>query len=61
MVMVKYPVDSYQNPIFWVVEIPSQDFVLFFILVWFFITSIVAKMSLVLKRISPSEYDSLLF
>lgn len=61
MVMVKYPVDSYQNPIFWVVAIPSQDFVLFFILVWFFITSIVAKMSLVLKRISPSEYDSLLF
>lgn len=64
MVMVKYPVDSYQNPIFWVVAIPSEDFFIFFILVCLFITSFVAKMFLVLKRIftlllppiSPSEY-----
>lgn len=30
MVMVKYPVDSYQNPIFKVVAIPSEMFVLLY-------------------------------
>lgn len=52
MVTVKYPVDFYQNPIFRAAAIASEIVFLFFSYSSLVIYSFVAKMFLVLNRMS---------